>query len=338
MLTKSQKKAFVLAVRDHADILFAKFDHTTGITKKRKESIWEAIRLYLVGLGAEIPDFKMVRDCEWSNVKRASLKRHEQVKNGEEGVVLKEWDDMVVDIVQRVQGGLLDTPSSSSSFRTSSDQKPVKLENDHEGSGGGGNGRSSGSHNNYNAASYGGNGGYDQDLSNNSDDEDERNNASGFWNQSSSNSFANQMNTIPMAPSPVRATSPHNRFLPHEPQSRDLRILTKRKLRLECQLLQIDLEHKRRKTEADNQKIQLQIQKLKQENEHLLAQAAEVKARTEYFLLATKQMRETGIINHGGPSNHAMGPPQPHPHAMNNTHPHPHHQSPIDAHITTMSM
>ncbi|TRY68504.1 hypothetical protein TCAL_14245 [Tigriopus californicus] len=140
-----------------------------------------------------------------------------------------------------------------------------------------------------------------------------------------------------MAPSPVRATSPHTRFLPHEPQSRDLRILTKRKLRLECQLLQIDLEHKRQKTEADNQKTQLQIQKLKQENEHLLAQAAEVKARTEYFLIATKQMRETGLINHG-PSSHAMGPPQPHPHAMNNAHPHPHHQSPIDAHITSLSM
>ncbi|TRY69043.1 hypothetical protein TCAL_16502 [Tigriopus californicus] len=171
MLTKSQKKAFVLAVRDHADILFAKFDHTTGITKKRKDH-----RLYLVGLGAEIPDFKMVRDCEWSNVKRASLKRHEQVKNGEEGVVLKEWDDMVVDIVQRVQGGLLDAPSSSSSFRASSDQKPVKLETDHEGGGGGnGGGAGGGRHgsHNYSAVSYGGNGGggggYDQDLSNNSD-------------------------------------------------------------------------------------------------------------------------------------------------------------------------
>jgi Myb/SANT-like DNA-binding domain len=46
MLTKSQKRTLAALVRQNQGLLFAKFG--PGVTRKRKEEVWEAIRQKLI--------------------------------------------------------------------------------------------------------------------------------------------------------------------------------------------------------------------------------------------------------------------------------------------------
>lgn len=85
-------------VRENKDVLLRKFG-SPGVTKKKKEQVWESIRQELLDLGADLPNLKTLRDTEWNNLRRATLKRY--VESQKHGTCLTEIDEIIMDSIGR---------------------------------------------------------------------------------------------------------------------------------------------------------------------------------------------------------------------------------------------
>lgn len=121
MLTRPQKLLLAKLVRQHQSILFGQFSST--ITKKRKEQIWEDIRLQLMAQGAELKDYTAVRDNEWGNMRRSCIKRYSSVSTQAGWQKPNELDEIVLDILglnaqQLVATSKLELISSSDEVKT----------------------------------------------------------------------------------------------------------------------------------------------------------------------------------------------------------------------------
>ena len=74
MLTREQKLLFARLIFNAKEILFAD-SANSEVTKPEKASKWFEILMQLNSVGANIPDYKTIRDQEWSNMRRAVEKK-----------------------------------------------------------------------------------------------------------------------------------------------------------------------------------------------------------------------------------------------------------------------
>ena len=74
MLTREQKLLFSRLIFNAKEILFAD-SANSEVTKPEKASKWFEILMQLNSVGANIPDYKTIRDQEWSNMRRAVEKK-----------------------------------------------------------------------------------------------------------------------------------------------------------------------------------------------------------------------------------------------------------------------
>ena len=79
MLTREQKLLFARLIFNAKEILFAD-SANSEVTKPEKASKWFEILMQLNSVGANIPDYKTIRDQEWSNMRRAVEKKVRETK------------------------------------------------------------------------------------------------------------------------------------------------------------------------------------------------------------------------------------------------------------------
>ena len=107
MLTKEQKMLLLEMVLDKKVQLFAKFGPT--VTRKSQEAGWKDIPESLLAVGAEIKDWKSVRDVLYANLIRATkTKLDESSRTGAQGGIkqLNERDELVIQILGEESGKL----------------------------------------------------------------------------------------------------------------------------------------------------------------------------------------------------------------------------------------
>merc|ERR1712141_224596 len=73
MLTFEQKMLMSQMIFNEKEILFGEFG--PGLSKVEKQEKWMEILVKLNSVGANLTDYKILRDNEWSNAKRATEKK-----------------------------------------------------------------------------------------------------------------------------------------------------------------------------------------------------------------------------------------------------------------------
>jgi len=123
MLTREQKLLFSRLIFNAKEILFAD-SANSEVTKPEKASKWFEILMQLNSVGANIPDYKTIRDQEWSNMRRAVEKKLASVKanegkSQEEQVPIRPFtqtEEIVLDILGKGSGTTQKTEVDLSDF------------------------------------------------------------------------------------------------------------------------------------------------------------------------------------------------------------------------------
>jgi len=118
-----QKLLFARLIFNAKEILFAD-SANSEVTKPEKASKWFEILMQLNSVGANIPDYKTIRDQEWSNMRRAVEKKLASVKANEgkpqeEQVPIRPFtqtEEIVLDILGKGSGTTQKTEVDLSDF------------------------------------------------------------------------------------------------------------------------------------------------------------------------------------------------------------------------------
>jgi len=110
MLTTDQKMLMAQMIFNEKEILFGEFG--ADLTKVEKQEKWIEILVKLNSIGANIHDYKTIRDNEWSNLKRATEKKIQTLAANESKPddqkvnckPLSPLDEIVLDILGKGQG------------------------------------------------------------------------------------------------------------------------------------------------------------------------------------------------------------------------------------------
>ena len=89
----NQRLIVLQLIRPQKEILFGAF--TPSLTKKKKESAWEQVRVDAIAAGAaglSQKDWTYVRDSIWSAARRDTLAKKDRAKKSGEGSV--QWNEV----------------------------------------------------------------------------------------------------------------------------------------------------------------------------------------------------------------------------------------------------
>lgn len=105
MLTKSQKILLLEMVLDKKEILFSRFN--PRITREKQTSEWKKIVERLLAVGAEVKDWKALRDQHYANLLRSTKAKVDACKRSGEGAKqMNEMDELVLQILGEESGRL----------------------------------------------------------------------------------------------------------------------------------------------------------------------------------------------------------------------------------------
>lgn len=225
MLTHDQKLLMAQMIFNEREVLFGEFG--PGLTKVEKQEKWMEILVKLNSIGANVNDYKTLRDNEWSNMRRATEKKLATLKENESKSAetkvqcrpLSTLDDIVLDILGKGRGTTTQkTIATVEEMATMPMSALIKYDEDEE-----------------------------------EDDDTE----TGM--ETMEDPISNTANTIPLPKNRKRKRN----FAAHYPLTANYELmeLRKKKLQLECAKLELELE----KMPLECAKLELEIQKLQRD-------------------------------------------------------------------------